>query len=82
MCLDEWQDILDCCRDNKLCAIYATVDIVIHSKPPCMTQYFQIDCVQLVHTRDLACQLPGAALASARVMPLDLCLVLHKPSDS
>jgi len=49
-CLDEWQDILDRCRDNKLCAIYPSVCTVIHSKPPCTTQYFQIDCELITGT--------------------------------
>jgi len=31
-CLDEWQDIWDCCEGNKLRSIYPTVGIVKHSK--------------------------------------------------
>jgi len=31
-CLDEWQDIWDCCEFNKLHSIYATVGTVKHSK--------------------------------------------------
>jgi len=31
-CLDEWQDIWDCCEGNKLHSIYPTVGIVKHSK--------------------------------------------------
>ena len=31
-CLDEWQDIWDCCKGNKLHSIYPTVGIVKHSK--------------------------------------------------
>jgi len=31
-CLDEWQDIWDCCEGNKLHSIYPTVDTVKHSK--------------------------------------------------
>ena len=32
VCLDEWQDIWDCCEGNKLHSIYPTVGIVKHSK--------------------------------------------------
>jgi len=31
-CLDEWQDIWDCCERNKLHSIYPTVGIVKRSK--------------------------------------------------
>jgi len=31
-CLDEWQDIWDCCEGNKLHSVYPTVGIVRHSK--------------------------------------------------
>jgi len=31
-CLDEWQDIWDCCRGNKLHAIYPTVGTATYSK--------------------------------------------------
>jgi len=31
-CLDEWQDIWDCCESNKLHSIYPIVGIVKHSK--------------------------------------------------
>jgi len=31
-CLDEWQEIWDCCEGNKLHSIYPTVGIVKHSK--------------------------------------------------
>ena len=31
-CLDEWQDIWDCCEGNKLNSIYPTVGVVKHSK--------------------------------------------------
>ena len=31
-CLDEWQDIWDCCQGNKLHSIYSTVGIVKRSK--------------------------------------------------
>ena len=31
-CLDEWQDIWDCCEGNKLHSIYPTVGIVKYSK--------------------------------------------------
>ena len=31
-CLDEWQDIRDCCRCNKLHAIYPTIGTATHSK--------------------------------------------------
>jgi len=31
-CLDEWQDIWDCCEGNKLHSIYPTVGIVKHRK--------------------------------------------------
>ena len=32
LCLDEWQDIWDCCEGNKLHSIYPTVGIVKYSK--------------------------------------------------
>ena len=32
LCLDEWQDIWDCCEGNKLHSIYPMVGIVKHSK--------------------------------------------------
>jgi len=31
-CLDEWQEICDCCEGNKLHCIYSTVGILMHSK--------------------------------------------------
>jgi len=31
-CLDEWQEIWDCCEGNKLHSIYPTVGILRHSK--------------------------------------------------
>jgi len=31
-CLDEWQDIWDCCRGNRLHAIYPSVGTATHSK--------------------------------------------------
>jgi len=31
-CLDEWQDIWNCCQENKFHSIYHTVGIVPHSK--------------------------------------------------
>ena len=32
LCLDEWQEIWDCCEGNKLHSVYPTVDILKDSK--------------------------------------------------
>ena len=45
-CLDEWQEIWDCCGGNKLHSIYPTVGIVKHSKN--MSRY---DSVLLLNRR-------------------------------
>jgi len=43
-CLDEWQEIWDCCEGNKLHSIYPTVGIVKHSKIcPVTTLYYSAD---------------------------------------
>ena len=55
-CLDEWQDIWDCCEGNKLHSIYPTVGILKHSKIcPATIPYYSTDfelviLVLLTHT--------------------------------
>jgi len=31
-CLDEWQDIWNCCQENKLHSVYSTVGSITHSR--------------------------------------------------
>jgi len=43
-CLDEWQEIWDCCEGNKLHSIYPAVGILKHSKIcPATILYYSTD---------------------------------------
>ena len=48
-CLDEWQDIWDCCRGNKLHAIYATVGTATHSKHSSRYDLVLLNRLQIGH---------------------------------
>jgi len=57
VCLDEWQDIWDCCEGNKLHPIYPTVGIVNciakifpATIPSCSTDCELVILVSLTHT--------------------------------
>jgi len=50
-CLDEWQDIWDCCEGNKLHSIYPTVDIVKHSKSTSRSDSVLLNRLRIGHSR-------------------------------
>ena len=50
-CLDEWQDIWDCCDGNKLHSIYPTVGIVKHSKNISRYDSVLLNRLQIGHSR-------------------------------
>jgi len=68
-CLDEWQEIWDCCEGNKLHSIYPTVGILKHGKIcPVMILYYSTDfelviLVSLTHIYCLVMILQPVSLA-------------------
>ena len=50
-CLDEWQDIWDCCEGNKLHSIYPTVGIAEHSKNMSCYDSVLLNRLQIGHFR-------------------------------
>ena len=50
-CLDEWQDIWDCCEGNKLHSIYPTVGIVKHSKNTSRYNSVLLNRLRIGHSR-------------------------------
>jgi len=54
-CLDEWQDIWDCCEGSKLHSVYPTVGILKHTICPVTNLYYSTDfelviLVSVTHT--------------------------------
>ena len=50
-CLDEWQDIWDCCRGNKLHAIYPTVGTATHIKHSSQSDSVLLNRLWIGHCR-------------------------------
>jgi len=50
-CLDEWQDIWNCCEGNKLHCIYPTVGIVKHSKNVSRYDSVLLNRLRIGHSR-------------------------------
>ena len=50
-CLDEWQDIWDCCRGNKLHAVYPTVGTATHSKHSSNYDSVLLNRLRICHCR-------------------------------
>jgi len=50
-CLDEWQDIWDCCEDNKLHSLYPTVGIAEHSKNMSHYDSMLLNRLRIGHSR-------------------------------
>jgi len=50
-CLDEWQEIWDCCEGNKFHSIYPTVGIVKHSKNMSRYDSVLLNRLQIGHSR-------------------------------
>ena len=68
-CLDEWQEIWDCCEGNKLHSIYPTVGILKHSKNMSRyvlyysTDFELVILVSLTHTYCVVILLQPVSLA-------------------
>ena len=50
-CLDEWQEIWDCCEGNKLHSIYPTIGIVKHSKNSSRYDAVLLNRLRIGHSR-------------------------------
>ena len=50
-CLDEWQDIWDCCEGNKLRSIYPTVGILKHCKNMSRYDSVLLNRLRIGHSR-------------------------------
>jgi len=50
-CLDEWQDIWDCCEGYKLHSIYPTVGSVKHSRNVSRYDFVLLNRLQIGHSR-------------------------------
>jgi len=50
-CLDEWQEIWDCCEGNKLHSIYPAVGIVKHSKNMSRYDSVLLNRLRIGHSR-------------------------------
>ena len=60
-CLDEWQDMWDCCEGNKLYSVYLAVGIVEHSKNVscCNSVLINIGHCRLTHSHLLCYDSPS-----------------------
>jgi len=50
-CMDEWQDMWDCCEANKLHSIYPTVGIAEHSKNLSRYDFILLNKLRIGHSR-------------------------------